>query len=201
MQAGIEIGTPEGRTRYSRFADERYEKRRHDRDSLSSGEFTLVMEGYLHEWSCMGMCNLYIQGAKDPDVKRALETYRHDVCEPNLTELTTILKKDGYKLPQPYNAESESKSVEELGTFDGSAMSDAQIAITMIFGTQGFMNHWNMGTMVSKRTDVREAFRRNWHRANRWNEAYYDLAVEKGYLMPLPTMDAKGLMRTTVMGA
>ncbi len=56
------------------------------------------------------------------------------------------------------------------------------------------------GAAVSKRTDVREAFRRNWHRANRWNVAYYDLAVDKGFLMPMPTMDAKGLIRTAMMG-
>lgn len=199
MQA-IEIGTPEGRTRYSKFADDRYAKRKHDREGLSSAEFSLVVEGYLHEWSCMGMCNLYIQGAKDPEIKLALETYRHDVCEPNLTEMNTILDSGGDKAPQPYNAVTESKPIQELGTFERSAMSDAQIAITMMFGTQGFMHHWNIGAMASKRTDVREAFRRNWHRANRWNEAFYDLAVEKGFLMPMPTMDVKGMMRTTMMG-
>lgn len=30
-----------------------------------------------------------------------------------------------------------------------------------------------------------------------WNEAYCDLAIEKGFLMP---MDAKGLKRTTMRG-
>ena len=63
------------------------------------------------------------------------------------------------------------------------------------------MNHWNTGAAMSNRTDVCEAFHRNWHRANRWNVAYYDLAVQKGFMMPLPTMDAKGMMRTTMMGA
>ena len=40
---------------------------------------------------------------------------------------------------------------------------------------------------------------RNWHRANRWNVALSALAVEEKFLMPLPTMDAAGMMRITVM--
>ena len=81
MTTTIEIGQPEGRTQYSDWPEGVYQKHFHDdRDSLSSSEFTLVMEGYLHEWACMGQCNLYIQAAKDPDVKQAIPTYRHDVA-------------------------------------------------------------------------------------------------------------------------
>lgn len=65
----------------------------------------MVNEGYLHEWVCMGQCNLFIQAAKDSEVL-----------------------------------------------------------------------------------------------ANRWHIAFYSLAVDKGYVMPLPTMDAAGLLRTATMG-
>jgi hypothetical protein len=45
------------------------------------------------------------------------------------------------------------------------------------------------GAAASQRTDVRNAFARNWHRANRWNVALSALAVEKKFLMPfLPWM-------------
>lgn len=64
----------------------------------------------------------------------------------------------------------------------------------------GFMMRWNTGTAIAKDPAVREAFQRNWHRANRWHMACYALAVEKMYMMEMPTMDAKGLMRTTLMG-
>lgn len=160
----------------------------------------MVMEGYLHEWACMGMSNLYIQAATDADLKHAIETYCHDVCEPNLTELKVVLDGGGYMLPHPYNVESESKTVQEFGDLPNAAMSDAEIALQMFFGTRGFMNHWNMGAAASQRTDVRDAFVRNWHRANRWNVAFYAVAVGQNFLMPLPTMDAAGMVRTTVMG-
>ncbi len=39
----------------------------------------------------------------------------------------------------------------------------------------------------------------NHHRANRWHIAFHDLAVKKGFL-PLPSLDAKGLLHTTTMG-
>ncbi|WP_158633665.1 DUF3231 family protein [Tautonia sociabilis] len=200
MEHAIEIGKPEGRTQFSGYAERLYEERRDERSSLSSSEFTMVMEGFLHEWACIGQCNLYIQAAEDPEVKEAVLTYRHDVCEPNLTEMKAILDGPGYMEPQPYNAETEHKSLEELGTLPNAAMSNAEIIVQMVFGTRGFMNHWTQGAGASMRTDIRDAFVRNWHRANRWNVAFYSLAVKKGFMMPLPTMDAKGLMRTTVMG-
>jgi hypothetical protein len=39
--------------------------------------------------------------------------------------------------------------------------------------------------MASMRTDVRDAFIRNYHRANRWHVTFYDLAVDKGHFTPL----------------
>lgn len=102
-------------------------------------------------------------------------------------------------LPQPYNAESKGKNLAGLPDIPDPSMSDAGIVVQMFFGTKGFMNHWNMGAM-SIRTDVRDAFVRNWHRANRWNVAFFASAVKKGLFMPMPTMDTKGLVRTAVMG-
>jgi hypothetical protein len=200
MTVHIEIGRPEGKTQYSDYAEQFYEKQRKNRDALSASEFWVVHEGYLREWVCMGQCNLYIQAAQEQDVKQAIEIYRHDVCEPNLTELQTILEQDGYMLPKDYNAKSAAKSVQELGDLPSTVISDEQIVLGMMFSAHGFMNRWNMSAAASKRTDVRDAFVRNWHRANRWHEAFYALAVEKGFMMPLPTMDIKGLMRTTTMG-
>lgn len=53
------------------------------------------------------------------------------------------------------------------------------------------MMRWDMGAAASKRTDVRDAFVRNWHRANRWHVAFHALAMEKGYKKPLPTIKPK----------
>jgi hypothetical protein len=57
---------------------------------------------------------------------------------------------------------------------------------------------WNTGGTMSERTDVRDAFIRNYHRANRWQVAFHEIALEKGFLTPLPTMDAKGMIRAAV---
>ncbi len=51
------------------------------------------------------------------------------------------------------------------------------------------MELWNTGAFMSQRTDVGDAFLRNYHRANRWHVAFYDMAVEKGYLTPLPNIE------------
>ena len=105
---------------------------------------------------------MYIQVAQDPFIKKAIEIYRQDVCEPNLTELMVILEKGGYRLPAKYNVISASKSVQELGNIHTDAINDR-----FIFSTIGFMNLWNMGAAHSFRTEVRNAFIRNYHRANR----------------------------------
>lgn len=95
MATEIETGKPEGKTRFSGSAERFYEEKRSERGSLNSSEFSLAVEGYLYEWACTGMCNLYIRAAKDPEVKETVLTYRHDVCEPNLTELKAALDGNG----------------------------------------------------------------------------------------------------------
>lgn len=192
MEPEIEIGQPEGQTPFTERAEEFYEQHREKRDELSASEFWVVVEGYLREWVCMPQCNVYIQHASDSELEEAIEIYRHDVCEPNLTEMKELLDEGGYEVPKQYNAESAAKSVDELEDIQTDTISDDQIALGMKFSAQGFMNRWNMGAAASKRTDVRDAFVRNWHRANRWHVAFHGLAVEKGYQKPLPTIDAQG---------
>jgi lipopolysaccharide biosynthesis glycosyltransferase len=134
----------------------------------------------------MGQCNLYIQAANDPMIKKTIEIYRHDVCEPNLTELKVILENGNYRLPAEYNAITESKSVWELGTIPTYAMNDRQILLGFIFSTEGFMNLWNMGANHSYRAEVRDAFLRNYHRANRWHLAFHAMAENLGFIEPQP---------------
>lgn len=44
---------------------------------------------------------------------------------------------------------------------------------------------------MSEQTDVRDAFLRNYHRANRWQVAFHEIASEKNFLMSLPTIAGK----------
>lgn len=53
------------------------------------------------------------------------------------------------------------------------------IVITQWFATLAFMLLWNTGATMSERTDVRDAFIRNYYRANRWQIAFHDIALEK----------------------
>ncbi|TFB18526.1 DUF3231 family protein [Filobacillus milosensis] len=182
----IAIGFEKGVTPYSSFPMTWYESQRNIRQKLNASEYYAVTEGYLREWVCMGQCNLYIQATTDPYIKKVIEIYRRDVCEPNLTELKLILEKGKYKLPAPYNAISESMTVEQLGNIPTNAISDKQILIGFKYATLGFMNLWNMGASHSFRTEVREAFLRNYHRANRWHLAFHAMSEKMGFLKPQP---------------
>ncbi|MBB4517475.1 hypothetical protein [Paraburkholderia fungorum] len=62
------------------------------------------------------------------------------------------------------------------------------IVIAQWFACRAFMLLWNTGAMMSELTDVRDAFLRNYHRANRWQVVFHEMAVEKKFLMPLPTV-------------
>jgi lipopolysaccharide biosynthesis glycosyltransferase len=182
----IVIGQEYGLTPYSEFPIRWYESQRNVRQKLNAGEYYAVTQGYLREWVCMGQCNLYIQAAKNPEIKKAIEIYRHDVCEPNLTELKVILEQGNYKLPAEYNAITQSKSVLELGTIPTTVIDDRQILIGFIFSTQAFMNLWNMGATHCYRAEVRDAFLRNYHRANRWHLAFRAMAEQMGLKDPQP---------------
>jgi hypothetical protein len=100
----IVVGQEYGRTPYSGEAEKMYEGTRGTRQSLDSSEYFAVTQGYLREWVCMGQCNLFIQVLKNPMLKQMMETYRHDVCEPDQTEMRDLLAAGGYALPAPYNA-------------------------------------------------------------------------------------------------
>lgn len=186
MENQITIGTERGKTPYSETAEKPYNSFREDTNVLNAGEYYAVTQGYLREWVCMAQCNTNIQVATDPEIKKSIETYRHDVCEPNLTELKVLLEKGGYELPKEYNAETAGKSVEELENIDSGFITDEQLMIGHVFFVQAFMDLWNMGAIHSYRCDVREAFVRNYHRANRWHLAAIAMAEQKGFLPPLP---------------
>nr|WP_015061140.1 hypothetical protein [Pseudomonas sp. K-62]BAM13976.1 hypothetical protein [Pseudomonas sp. K-62] len=192
-----EIGSPEGRTSYSSYADRYYERARDGATSLSASEYVAVVEGFLREFVCMGQCNLYIAAARDTQIKEAITVYLNDVCYPNLHEMKRILEVDGYMLPAPLE---EAVTPDEVPSIETNAISDRMITIAQWFGCRSFMTLWNNFAAMSQNTDVRAAFLRNYHRANRWHVVCHTMAVEKGHMMPLPTMDAKGLMRTTMMG-
>ncbi len=134
----------------------------------------------------MGQCNVYIQLLKNPMPKQMMETYRHDVCEPNVTEMRNLLEAGGYSLPTPYNAERDAKSVPELGQLETDAIDDKMIVLDHIFSVEAFMNRWNEGARHSHRAEVRDAFLRNYHRANRWHLASITMAEKMQFLEPQP---------------
>ncbi|MDC3415199.1 hypothetical protein [Terrihalobacillus insolitus] len=185
------IGNEEGLTPYSDFPLQWIQSQQSIRPTLSASEYYAVTQGYLREWVCMAQCNMYIQIAQDPFIKKAIEIYRQDVCEPNLTELMVILKNGGYKLPAEYNAISASKSIQELGNIQTGVINDQQIFIGFIFSTMGFMNLWNMGAAHSFRTEVRNAFVRNYHRANRWHLAFHAMGEQMGFIQPQPEIQPR----------
>jgi predicted nucleotidyltransferase len=197
MSQQVEIGRPEGRTSYTDYAERYYEDARGKRESLSASEYVAVVQGFLREFVCMGQCNLYIGSARDPEIKEAIKVYLEDVCNPNIHEMKKILEDGGYKLPAPLEEATSPNDVEDLDT---NAINDRMITIAQWFGTRGFMTLWQNFAAMSQRTDVRDAFIRNFHRANRWHVVFHEMAVARGHMSPLPTMDAKGLLRTTTMG-
>lgn len=192
-----EIGRPEGRTQYTDYAERYYERTRGERKSLSASEFVAVVEGFLREFVCIEQCNLYTASARDSQIKEAINVYLNEVCCPNLHEMKAILESNGYMLPAPLE---EVVTPDQVPDIKMNGINDRMITIAQWFGTRSFMVLWNNFAAMSERTDVCDAFIRNYHRANRWHVAYHKIAVEKSHMMPMPTMDAKGLLRTTTMG-
>jgi hypothetical protein len=182
----IQVGREYGRTQYSAEAEGMYEKMRNTRKTLDASEYYAVTQGFLREYVCMGQCNLYIQTLKNPMIKKSMETYRHDVCEPNLTEMKNILEEGGYELPAPYNAKTDAKSVDELGNLETDAIDDRMILIGHIFSVEAFMNRWNKAATLSHRAEVRDAFIRNYHRANRWHLASIAMAEKMQFIEAQP---------------
>ncbi|KGB55092.1 hypothetical protein FG91_01502 [Sphingopyxis sp. LC81] len=192
-----EINEPLGRTAFSDFPERLYTQANQGNGSLSASEFVSVVMGFLREYVCIGQCNLHIAAAKDPDLKEAIRIYMDDVCFPNLHEMKKILEDGGYMLPAPLD---EATLPDQVPAVETNATTDRMISIAHWFDTHGFMVLWNTFAAMSQNTEVRAAFVRAWHRAERWHVAYHQIAVNKGHMMPMPNMDAKGMMRTVMMG-
>lgn len=176
----------DSRTEHSPYAEQRYERHRQDRRAFSASEYAVLVQGYLREWVCMGQCYLYIQSAYDTDLIDAIKVYLSDVCDPNFSEMKALLEDNGYPLPA---SPEQVAGLEEISPMPTPAINDAMIVIAQWFAARAFMDIWSDGAKQSQRTDVRDAFLRCYHRANRWHLAFYDLAVGMGALTPLPTLD------------
>lgn len=59
-----------------------------------------------------------------------------------------------------------------------------------MFAVEAFMNRWNQGARLSHRADVRDAFIRNYHRANRWHLAAIAMAEKMQFIEPQPEIRA-----------
>jgi hypothetical protein len=187
----IEIGKEYGRTQFSEEAIKSYEKTRGNRATLNSSEYYAVTMGFLREHVCMAQCNLYLQILKNPMLQKSMLTYRRDVCEPNLTEMKKILEDGGYELPATYNGVSDARDINELGSIETDAIDDRMLLIGHIFSVEGFMNRWNQGAILSHRAEVRDAFLRNYHRANRWHLAAIEMAEKMEFIEPQPEIKLK----------
>lgn len=186
------IGQEYGRTPYSAEPEKIYEQTRGQRVRLDASEYYMVTQGYLREWVCMAQCNVFIQLLKNPMLRHSMVTYRNDVCSPNLAEMKEILERGGYELPAPYNGEREARSAEELGAIESDAIDDKMLLVGHIFAVEGFMHRWNQGAAMSHRADVRDAFVRNWHRANRWHLASIAMAEKMQFIEPQPEIGIAG---------
>lgn len=96
MASQVEIGRPEGKMQYSSYAEQRYEKNRDSNNSLSASEYSMVIQGYLREYVCMGQCNIMIAAAQNPEIKESITIYLNDVCSPSFEELRQVLEKGNY---------------------------------------------------------------------------------------------------------
>ncbi len=135
-----ETGQPYGRTQYSEYPEQLYEKHRADRQELSASEYAVVIQGFMREYVCMGQCNIYHIAAKDPELKEAIETYLGDVCDPNIGELQQILEGSGYELPASLENVA---SLNELEDIDTKAIDDQMIMVAQWFATRP---SWSYGT-------------------------------------------------------
>lgn len=187
----IVTGTEYGRTPYSGEAEKFYESRRNQRTTLDASEYYAVTQVHLREWVCMGQCNLYIQVLKNPMIRSSMGTYRHDVCEPNLTEMRDVLEAGSYELPAPYNAVHDARSTDSLGTLETDAIDDRMILVGHVFAVEAFMERWNRVASLSHRAEVRDAFFRNYHRANRWHLAAIAMAEKMQFIQPQPEISVR----------
>jgi hypothetical protein len=191
MSDQVETGRPEGRTSYSDYAEQFYSQAGAERKTLSASEYVAVSEGFLREFVCMGQCNLYIAAVKDEEVKKAIRVYLDDVCNPNIFEMKNILGEGGYPLPAPLE---ETTSPDKVPHWDTDVINDRMIVIGQWFATRAFMNLWNSYAIMCQRTEVRDAFIRNYHRANRWHVAFHELAMKYNFMPAKPIVEASDLV-------
>ncbi|MBA9079082.1 hypothetical protein [Rufibacter quisquiliarum] len=187
----IVTGQEYGHTPYSEMAEKAYASTYAKRATLDASEYYAVTQGYLREQVCMGQCNLFMQVLKNPMLRESMLVYRHDVCEPNVKEMKDILEAGGYALPAPYNAHTDARSIDSLGSVTTDVIDDRMILIGHIFAVEGFMNRWNQGAVLSHRSEVRDAFIRNYHRANRWHLAAIVMAGKMQFIEPQPEIQAQ----------
>lgn len=190
QRVDIVIGQEYGRTPYSGEPEKIYEATRGNSRVLHAPEYYALTQGYWREWVCMGQCNLFMQALKNPMIRQSMLTYRQDVCSPNLAEMHEPLRQRGYEPPAPFNGARDAKSLDELPQIDTAAIDDQMILIGHIFTVEGFMNLWNkLGTMTHD-ADLRDAFLRNYHRANRWHLATLAIAKKMQFLEEYPEIRA-----------
>lgn len=187
----VEVGNEYGLTQFSEEANITYEATRGSRSTLDASEYYAVVMGYLREHVCMGQCNLYIQVLKNPMLRKSMLTYRRDVCEPNLTEMRNILQDGGYELPAPYNGVADAATIDELGSLETGAIDDRMLMTGHIFSVEGFMNRWNHSAAMSHKADVRDAFIRNYHRANRWHLTAIKMAEKMQFIEAMPDIETR----------
>ncbi len=134
----------------------------------------------------MGQCNLYMQVLTNPMIRQSMLTYRNDVSSPNLAEMRDLLQAGGYQLPAPFNGEDQAFGLDELPALQTDVIDDRMLLVGHIFSVEAFMNRWNKGATSSHRADVRDAFVRNYHRANRWHLAAIAMAEKMQFIEPQP---------------
>lgn len=71
-------------------------------------------------------------------LRESMLVYRHDVCEPNLKEMKDILETGKYTLPALYNAHTDARSIDSLGSIITDAIDDRMILKGHIFAVEGF---------------------------------------------------------------
>lgn len=76
---------------------------------------------------------------------------------------------------------------------DTCVANDRMIVNAQWFAARAFMTLWHNYASMSQRTDIRDAFIRNYHRAFRWQVTFHEIAVEKKLMAPLPTVEPKDM--------
>ena len=123
-------------------------------------------------------------------IRQPMLTYRNDVCSPNVAEMHALFEQRGYEPPAPFNDQRDARSLDELPHLHTDEIDDTMILIGHIFVVEGFMNLWNKLATMTHDADLRDAFIRNYHRANRWHLATMAMAEKMQFLEGYPEIRA-----------